>query len=99
MARRRSTLRRPAASLAHSATSPGAAKVSVAAIALELSALLMALAEAILPPRGLANGEVRRRTGRRGLPFRPRKRGSNQRTMNGPLFTIALVALFAGIIT
>jgi hypothetical protein len=72
MAGRRSALRWPAA-LPQSTTASRAAKVSVSTIALKLSALLMARAEAILPTGGLPNGEVGRRTRRRGLPFRPRK--------------------------
>jgi hypothetical protein len=50
----------------------------------------MARPESAGTPSWLANGELRRGTCRRRLPFRARQRRTNQRPMNGPLFDIHL---------
>ena len=50
----------------------------------------MARPESAGTPSWLANGELRRGTCRRRLPFRARQRRTNQRPMNRPLFDVDL---------
>jgi hypothetical protein len=50
----------------------------------------MARTESAGTPSWLANGEFRRGTCRRRLPFRTRQRGTNQGPMNRPLFNVDL---------
>jgi hypothetical protein len=50
---------------------------------------LIARAKAVRASAGLADGEIGRRPLRRWLPFLPRQRGADQRTVDRPFFDLA----------
>src|SRR6266853_816907 len=95
IARRHSALRWPAA-LPRPSVSPGAAKVAIAAVSLELpAALLMTRAEPILPAGRLPDREIGCRPRWRRLPFRSRQGCPNQRPMDGSLLAAPILARLA----